>query len=82
MAPKAKPGRVRGGAGAGAGMAVVGLGGSGLLLASQLGTAAINAGAAVGGAAVAADALKDLLNKPEALMAVGAVAVAALFLLR
>jgi hypothetical protein len=62
------------------GGAAIGLGGTGLLLASQLGTEAIRAGAAVGGAAIGADLLKDLFSKPEALMAVGAVAL--IFLLK
>lgn len=63
-----------------AGGMAVGLGGTGLLLASQLGTEAIRAGAAVGGAAIGADVLKDLFNHPEAMLAIGAVAV--IFLLK
>jgi hypothetical protein len=72
--PKPKGGGAMGGA-------AIGLGTGGLLIASQLGTAAINAGAAAGTAAIAADALKDLFNKPEALMVVGGV-VLAFFLLK
>lgn len=62
------------------GGAVIGLGGSGLMLASQLGNSAINAGAAVGGAAIGADVLKELFKNPMALAAVGGVLT--LFLLK
>lgn len=46
---------------------------SGAMLAMQLGSKAIDAGAAVGGAAIVADTLKDLFNHPEAMLAVAAV---------
>jgi hypothetical protein len=68
MPPKTKP-KVGGGMGM---IGAVGLS-SGAMLASQLGSQAIAAGAAVGGAAVAADALKDIAKNPMALAAVAAV---------
>jgi len=64
--PKARTGGAYGGI-------AVGLGGSGLLLASQLGTAAINAGAGVGAAAIGADLIKDLAKNPVALAAIAGV---------
>lgn len=69
-APKPKP-KAKGG-GAFGGIAV-GLGGTGLLLASQLGTEAIRAGAAVGAGAIGADLIKDLAKNPLALAAIAGV---------
>ena len=61
----------------GAGMMVGLLGGSGMMLASNLGTAAINAGAAVGAGAIAANTLEDIVRtlaeNPMALAAIAAV---------
>ena len=69
--PKPKP-KPKPGSGA-LGGAAIGLGTGGILLAGQLGSAAINAGAAVGAGAIAADLLKDLFKNPMALAAVAGV---------
>jgi hypothetical protein len=68
---KAKPKPRMGGMG---GMAI-GLGGTGLVLASTLGTQAISAGRDVGMAAIAADAAKDIFKNPMAIAAVAGVAL-------
>jgi hypothetical protein len=49
------------------------------MLASQLGSQAIAAGAAVGGAAVVSDALKDIAKQPMAMVAIAGVVALLLF---
>lgn len=52
---------------------------SGAMLASQLGSQAIAAGAAVGGAAVVGDTLKEIAKEPMAMVAIAGVVAFLLF---